>query len=141
MPACDPLYDRGLPYVDRMNRNPLGGCFRLTGRMTWYLEPAAIQRDSDRALAYYNLEWSHQGYRLVGRTLAQALRDALGVSESPPAGPPRERGGGVSRCVRQARRLGIGELLNPNSRRTTQLEQTDVPSIKPLSCLRSTTAL
>jgi hypothetical protein len=58
-------------------------CFRVAGRTTWYLEPEEIQRDLDRFLAYYNLDRSHQGYRLRGRTPAQALREALGVNEIP----------------------------------------------------------
>lgn len=57
------------------------------GRKTWYLEVDEIQRDLDRFLAFYNLERSHQGYRLKGRTPAQALRDALGVEELPPIVP------------------------------------------------------
>jgi len=48
------------------------------------MEAIEIQRDLDRFLAYYNLERSHQGYRLKGRTPAQALREALGVAELPP---------------------------------------------------------
>jgi len=34
-------------------------------------------------MEYYNLERSHQGYRLQGRTPAQALREALGIKELP----------------------------------------------------------
>ena len=34
-------------------------------------------------MAFYDLERSHQGYRLNGRTPAQALRDALGLAELP----------------------------------------------------------
>jgi hypothetical protein len=64
----------------------------VAGRTTWYLEPAEIQRDLDRVLEYYKLERNHQGYRLGGRTPAQALRDALGVSELPPlVSPEREK--------------------------------------------------
>jgi len=44
---------------------------------------AEIQRDLDHFLAFYNLDRSHQDYRLKGRT-AQALREALGVGELPP---------------------------------------------------------
>jgi transposase InsO family protein len=77
-------------FVERMNRTLLDECFRVEGRETWYLEPAEIQRDLDRFLAYYNLERSHQGYRLRGRTPAQALREALGVEELPPAVPITE---------------------------------------------------
>ena len=40
-----------------------------------------IQRDLDRFLKYYNLERSHQGYRLPGRTPAQALREALDLDQ------------------------------------------------------------
>jgi hypothetical protein len=53
-------------------------------RTTWYLEIAETQRDLDRFLTYYNLDRSHQGSRLRGRTPAQALREALGVEELPP---------------------------------------------------------
>ena len=53
------------------------------GSPTWYLEPAEIQRDLDRFLGYYNLQRSHQGYRLGGRTPAQALQEALGLTELP----------------------------------------------------------
>jgi len=76
-------------FVERMNRTLLDECFRVAGRTTWYLEPEEIQRDLDRFLEYYNLERSHQGYRLKGRTPAQALREALGIAELPlivPAG-------------------------------------------------------
>lgn len=47
--------------------------------MSFYSDPKShdeIQRDLDTFLNYYNLERSHQGYRLKGRTPAQALRDA-----------------------------------------------------------------
>jgi transposase InsO family protein len=70
-------------FVERMNRTLLDECFRVEGRKTWYVTPSEIQRDLDRFLAYYNLERSHQGYRLKGRTPAQALREALGVEELP----------------------------------------------------------
>jgi hypothetical protein len=42
-------------FVARMNRTLLDECFRVAGRMTWYLEPAEIQRDLDVFLEYYNL--------------------------------------------------------------------------------------
>jgi hypothetical protein len=35
----------------------------------------------DTFIRYYNLERTHQGYRLKGRTPAQALMEALSVSE------------------------------------------------------------
>ena len=44
---------------------------------------AEIQRDLDAFMTYYNLERSHQGYRLRGRTPAQALREALGLEHLP----------------------------------------------------------
>jgi len=71
-------------FVERMNKTLLDECFRVAGRTTWYMEASEIQKDLDRFLAYYNLERSHQGYRLKGRTPAQALREALGVGELPP---------------------------------------------------------
>ena len=45
------------------------------------IEIEEIQRDLDRFLVYYNLERTHQGYRLKGRTPAQALREALDRDE------------------------------------------------------------
>ena len=71
-------------FVERMNRTLLDECFRIAGRQTWYIEPDEIQRDLDRFLEYYNLRRSHQGYRLQGRTPAQALCEALGIEELPP---------------------------------------------------------
>ena len=64
-----------------MNRALLAECFRVEGRKTWYEEPAEIQRDLDRFLRHYNLDRSHQGYRLRGKTPAQASREALGRDE------------------------------------------------------------
>lgn len=77
-------------FVERMNRTLLDECFRVEGRKTWYVTTAEIQRDLDRFLAYYNVQRSHQGYRLRGRTPAQALREALGVTELPPFVPETE---------------------------------------------------
>ena len=74
-------------FVERMNRTLLDECFRVQGRTTWYMEPAEIQRDLDRFLVYYNIERSHQGYCLKGRTPAQALMHALEVKEIPPVVP------------------------------------------------------
>lgn len=67
-----------------MNRTLLDECFRAAGRQTWYIEPAEIQRDLDAFLRYCNLERSHQGYRLKGRTPAQVLREALSIETLPP---------------------------------------------------------
>ena len=71
-------------FVERMNRTLLDECFRVKGRTTWYVEPEEIQRDLDEYLDRYNLQRSHQGYRLKGRTPAQALRETLGIEELPP---------------------------------------------------------
>jgi hypothetical protein len=54
----------------------------------WYEEPGQIQADLDRFMEYYNLERTHQGYRLKGRTPAQALREALGVDTLPSVTQP-----------------------------------------------------
>jgi hypothetical protein len=51
------------------------------------MEPAEIQLDLDRFLVYYNVERSHQGYRLKGRTPAQVLIEALDMEEIPPVVP------------------------------------------------------
>lgn len=77
-------------FVERMNRTLLDECFRVQGRQTWYVEVDEIQRDLDRFLRYYNLERSHQGYRLKGRTPVQALKEALGVDNIPDIIPPQE---------------------------------------------------
>jgi transposase InsO family protein len=71
-------------FVERMNRTLLDECFRVKGRTEWYLSPDEIQRDLDVYLDEYNLRRTHQGYRLMGRTPAQALREALGIEELPP---------------------------------------------------------
>jgi hypothetical protein len=60
----------------------------VQGRQTWYISVDEIQRDLDTFLRYYNLERSHQRYRLKGRAPAQALREALGVEELPDLIPP-----------------------------------------------------
>jgi transposase InsO family protein len=77
-------------FVERMNRTLLDECFRVQGRQTWYIGVDEIQRDLDRFMRYYNLERSHQGYRLKGRTPAQALMEALGVEEIPEIVPTEE---------------------------------------------------
>src|SRR5512138_660713 len=71
-------------FVERMNRTLLDECFRVKGRTEWYLAPDEIQRDLDVYLEEYNLRRTHQGYRLLGRTPAQALCEALGVDQLPP---------------------------------------------------------
>lgn len=70
-------------FVERMNRTLLDECFRVKGRENWYLTIDEIQRDLDTFMTHYNLERSHQGYRLNGRTPAQALIDALGIAKLP----------------------------------------------------------
>jgi len=77
-------------FVERMNRTLLDECFRVRGRQTWHIGVEEIQRDLDRFLRYYNLERSHQGYRLKGRTPAQALMEALGITEIPDIVPTEQ---------------------------------------------------
>lgn len=66
-----------------MNRTLLDECFRVKGRETRYTEIVEIQRDLDRFMDYYNTQRTHQGYRLKGRTPAQALKDALRIDTLP----------------------------------------------------------
>jgi hypothetical protein len=47
-------------------------------------------RSSDTFLGYYNLERSHQDYRLKGRTPVQALKEALGRDQIPAIVPNEE---------------------------------------------------
>ena len=77
-------------FVERMNRTLLDGCFRVKVRTTRYVAPEEIQRDLDVFIAFYNVQRTHQGYRLKGRTPAQALREALGIM-----GLPDHRGRGL----------------------------------------------
>lgn len=56
----------------------------MKGRTEWHLSPDELQRDLDVYLDEHNLRRTHQGYRVMGRTPAQALREALGVEELPP---------------------------------------------------------
>jgi transposase InsO family protein len=77
-------------FVERMNRTLLDECFRVYGRTTWYIEVPEIQRDLDRYLNFYNRQRTHQGYRLAGRTPAQALREALSLAELPPMIPDND---------------------------------------------------
>ena len=74
-------------FVERMNKTLLDECFRVEGRKTWYENPEQIQADLDKFLEYYNLKRSHQGYRLKGKTPAQALREALKIKKLPPLQP------------------------------------------------------
>ena len=111
-------------FVERMNRTLLDECFRIAGRTTWYTDISEIQRDLDIFMEKYNLRRSHQGYRLKGRTPAQALREALGVDAIPslsgrdgtrypnasvrttrPNSASGSYGLGVSSACRSARRL------------------------------------
>jgi transposase InsO family protein len=80
-------------FVERMNRTMLDECFRVQGRQTWYIGTEEIQRDLDIFMRYYNLERTHQGYRLKGRTPAQALREALAVEALPEMIPTEEVNG------------------------------------------------
>ena len=78
-------------FVERMNRTLLDECFRVKSRTIWYTSAGEIQRDLDQYLTFYNLKRSHQGYRLKGRTPAQALREALGRKNRPTVVPIPEK--------------------------------------------------
>jgi transposase InsO family protein len=80
-------------FVERMNRTLLDECFRVAGRSTWYENTDQIQADLDRFIEYYNLQRTHQGYRLQGRTPAAAFCEALGlqISDLAPLTNPPEK--------------------------------------------------
>jgi len=59
-------FPRTNSFVERWNRMLLDECFRVSGRTTWSVSMR-----------------SHQGYRLQGRTPAEALRGARGIEELP----------------------------------------------------------
>ncbi|MEY4679749.1 MAG: hypothetical protein RLZZ276_1398 [Pseudomonadota bacterium] len=69
--VCSP---RTNGFVERMKRKLLDECLCVKGRTTWYMVPEEIQRDLDVFIACYSEQRTHQGYRLKGRTPAQALR-------------------------------------------------------------------
>jgi len=77
-------------FVERMNRTLLDEHFRIKGREKWYESVEEIQTDLDVFIEFYNLKRSHQGYRLNGRTPAQALREALGRKKLPPVIPKED---------------------------------------------------
>lgn len=75
-------------FVERMNRTLLDECFRVQGRTKWYTAPEEIQRDLDVFMAFYNFHRTHQGYRVAGRTPAQALLDLIAQQRMlPPVNP------------------------------------------------------
>lgn len=74
-------------FFERMNRTLLDECFRAAGQQTWHIAPAEIQRGLDAFLRDYNLERSHQGYHLKGRTPAQVLRETLAIETLLPIAP------------------------------------------------------
>ena len=74
-----------------MNRPLLDECFRVARRTTWYTDVVEIQRDLDVFIVYYDLRRSHQGYRLKGKTPAQAVREALAIDELPPLFTPPDK--------------------------------------------------
>ena len=107
-------------FVERMNRTLLDECFRVQGRQTWYIGVEEIQRDLDRFMRYYNLERSHQGYRLKGRTPAQALMEALGSHRDPRHHPcrggQRAAANGCLTASPEIRTVGeIRDLYTPSS--------------------------
>lgn len=63
--------------------NPAATFLRIYSTGNIYLTIDEIQRDLDEFMGYYNLDRTHQGYRLGGRTPAQALREALGIDALP----------------------------------------------------------
>ncbi len=78
-------------FVERMNRTLLDECFRVQGRTKWYAGPEEIQRDLDVFMAFYNFQRTHQGYRVAGRTPAQALLDLIAQQRMlPPMSPAAE---------------------------------------------------
>ena len=77
-------------FVERMNRTLLDEHFRIKGREKWYESVEEIQADLDAFIEFYNLKRSDKGYRLKGRTPAQALREALGRKKLPPAIPKED---------------------------------------------------
>lgn len=60
-------------FVERLQGTILTELWRCSFRRTYYTAVAPMQRDLERYLRFYNLERSHQGYRLRGRTPAEVF--------------------------------------------------------------------
>jgi transposase InsO family protein len=60
-------------FVERLQGTILTELWRCSFRRTYYTAVAPMQRDLARYLRFYNLERSHQGYRLRGRTPAEVF--------------------------------------------------------------------
>lgn len=72
-------------FVERMNRTSFYECFRIGGRTNWYATPEERQTDLDTFVVFYNFARSYQGYRVAGRTPAEALVDGIGPRSPCPA--------------------------------------------------------
>ena len=105
-------------FVERMNHTLLDEHFRIKGREKWYESVEEIQADLDAFIEFYNLKHSHQGYRLKGKTPAQALREALGRKKLPPVIPKEDETTVAEAASSESSEApGVGQLVNLYSRR------------------------
>jgi len=126
--------------VERMNRTLLDECFRVKGRENWYLTIDEIRRDLDAFMTHYNLERSHEGYRLNGRTPAQALKHALGIIELPSlrfeteTSTDQEVTAGL--CVRRVRRPDAFFFTITNSFLPDRSRSSFIPGVSTYSAVQ-----
>lgn len=64
-------------FVERLHRTLLDEHFRIQGRKKWYEAVDEMQKDLDAYLKRYNIERSHQGRNMKGRTPYKAFTDEL----------------------------------------------------------------
>lgn len=69
-------------FVERLHRTLLDEHFRIQGRKKWYEAVDEMQKDLDIYLKHYNLERTHQGRNMNGRTPHQAFMDGLSKSKN-----------------------------------------------------------
>ena len=69
-------------FVERFNRTVLEKFFRVGFRQKFYESVEALQADLDDWLRWYNNERPHRGYRNMGRTPMESIRQYLTKLES-----------------------------------------------------------
>lgn len=64
-------------FVERFNRTVLEEFFRVAFRQKFYESVEVLQADLDDWLRWYNNERPHRGYRNMGRTPMESIRQYL----------------------------------------------------------------
>src|SRR4051812_6504182 len=119
-------------FVERMNRTLLDECFRVQGRQKWYTAPEEIQADLDAFMAVHNFQRSHQGYRVAGRTPAQALLDLIAAQRLLPSIPIAVQEVPLASWSETfPEGLGVGEILDLHPPRDGRIRTTRRTGLQP----------